>query len=424
MDHLKRGALYAIHKKGDDQMIFEVRMPRLDEDMTEGTVNLWIKRVGDSIKKGEPIVEIETEKVNYHIEALGSGILRLILAQEKEVVPINTIIGIIAGSDEDISTYKRTESKKADKNNQTVDVSSSETNGASTVVSGGKRQIISPVARKIATEKGLDISKINGSGPGGRITKEDVLNFVPKERELSALVGKRSVRQIVPLSGVRKTISDRLSASWHNSPRAENFMSVDVTELSNIRKKKKTVWAEKYGRCPSVNDMIIAAAAGSLRKHPMMNASLQKGNIEIYEDINISIAVALEEGLITPVVCKADTRDVFDIARETRRLAKLVREGEHSSQILTGSTFTITNLGMFDVDFFIPIINPPESAILAVGKIEKKPVVIQNGITIRAMMMLCLAYDHRVIDGVLAAVFLQSIKHALEAPLQLIPENL
>jgi len=134
--------------------------------------------------------------------------------------------------------------------------------------------------------------------------------------------------------------------------------------------------------------------------------------------------VALEEGLITPVVCKADTRDVFDIARETRRLAKLVREGEHSSQILTGSTFTITNLGMFDVDFFIPIINPPESAILAVGKIEKKPVVIQNGITIRAMMMLCLAYDHRVIDGVLAAVFLQSIKHALEAPLQLIPENL
>ena len=181
--------------------------------------------------------------------------------------------------------------------------------------------------------------------------------------------------------------------------------------------------SKKHGIRPSVNDVIIAAAAVALRAYPIVNSSLQGGQIEVYEDINISIAVAYEKGLITPVLRRADARDVFDIARESRRLAETVRKGEHTSEIIADSTFTITNLGMFDVEFFVPIINPPESAILAVGKVEKKPVVINDAIAIRSMMRLCLAYDHRVLDGVVAARFLQSVKGVLENPVAVIPEE-
>ena len=391
-------------------MISEVRMPRLDEDMIEGTINDWIKREGDFVNKGEPIVEIETQKVNYQVEAPGSGVLRLILAQKEENVPINTIIAVIADLDEDIGSYR-----KQSPSSPVLDTSR--------IPSAETRSLISPIARKLAHEKGLDISKIQGTGPGGRITKEDVLNYKPQEEYHAASATKKQIRQNLPFSGVRKTMATRLLESWHNSPRAENYMRVDVTELARIREKNKEDWEKRYGVRPSVNDFIIAAAAIALREHRIVNSALLEGKIEIYEDINISIAVAYEKGLITPVLRKADGRDLFDIARESRRLTELVRRGEHSSQILSDSTFTITNLGMFDVEFFVPIVNPPESAILAVGKIEKEPVVIHDAIAIRSMMRLCLAYDHRVLDGVMAARFLQSVKRVLENPIEVMPKD-
>lgn len=405
-------------------MIWEVRMPRLDEDMEEGTINRWIKQEGDFVNKGEPIVEIETQKVNYQIEAPGSGVLRLILMQKDEVVPINQIIAVIADAEEELSSYRETSPQKAEKAALVAEASASKAPDPSSVVSAETRGSISPIARKLAAEKGLDISKIQGTGPGGRITKEDVLNFKPQETSLAVPVTKRQIRQTLPFSGVRKTIATRLSESWHNSPRAENFMSVDVTELSRIREKNKMAWEKKHGIRPSVNDAIIAAAAIALRAYPIVNSALREGKIEIYEDINISIAVAYEKGLITPVVRRADVRNIFDIARESRRLAEMVRKGEHSSQTIAESTFTITNLGMYDVDFLVPIINPPESAILAVGKVEKKPVVINDAIAIRSMMRLCLAYDHRVLDGVVAAQFLLSIKGVLENPVAVMPEDM
>jgi pyruvate dehydrogenase E2 component (dihydrolipoamide acetyltransferase) len=405
-------------------MISEVRMPRLDEDMIEGTINHWIKCEGDFVNKSEPLVEIETQKVNYLIEAPGSGILRLILFQKEEIVPINTIIAVIAEPDEDISHYRKLLPKEDEKGAPVASASTSTAPDASIVASVETKSIISPIARKLAGEKGLDIAKIQGTGPGGRITKDDVLNYKPQEEYHTAPMTKRQIRQTLPFSGVRKTTATRLSESWHNSPRAENYMSVDVTELSMIREKNKEGWEKRYGVRPSVNDAIIAAAAIALREHPIVNSALHEGKIEIYEDINISIAVACEKGLITPVLRKADIRDIFDIARESRRLAELVRKGEHSSQIIADSTFTITNLGMYNIEFFVPIINPPESAILAVGKIEKKPVVINDAIAIRSMMRLCLAYDHRVLDGVIAARFLQSIKRVLENPAELAPKDI
>ena len=392
-------------------MISEVRMPRLDEDMIEGTINYWIKREGDFVNKGEPIVEIETQKVNYQVEAPGSGVLRLILTQKEEIVPINTIMAVIADPEEDISSYRKQSpiSPVPDK---------------SGIPSAEIRSLISPIARKLADERGLDISKIQGTGPGGRITKDDVLNYKPREESHAASATKKQIRQTLPFSGVRKTMATRLLESWHNSPRAENYMRVDVTDLVRLREKNQEGWEKRSEVRPSVNDFIIAAAAIALREHRIVNSALLEGKIEIYEDINISIAVAYEKGLITPVLRKADGRDLFDIARESRRLTELVRKGEHSSQILSDSTFTITNLGMFDVEFFVPITNPPESAILAVGKVEKEPVVINDAIAIRSMMRLCLAYDHRVLDGVMAARFLQSVKRVLENPIEVMPKDI
>ncbi|MBW2147091.1 MAG: 2-oxo acid dehydrogenase subunit E2 [Deltaproteobacteria bacterium] len=406
-------------------MIWEVRMPRLDDAMKEGTILRWIKHEGEPVQKGEPIVEIETQKVNYEIEAPGTGILRLIVEREEELVPINAIIGVIAESDEDISAYRdMVKEKRKEDEPEARGVSASPAPGTPAAAPEEKKRIlITPIARKLAGERGLDISRIRGTGPGGRITKEDVLHFRPSERAFPEEEPKHGIRRTLPFSGMRKTIADRMLESWRSAPRAEHFMSADVTELVRIRDNNKEAWERKHGVRPSVNDVVLAAAAKALRAFPMVNASLRDGRIEVDEDINISVAVALERGLITPVLRRADARDIFAVARETRRLAELVRKGEHSPEILADSTFTITNLGMFDVEFFVPIINPPESAILAVGKIEKKPVVINDAIAIRSMMRLCLAYDHRLLDGVVAARFLQSIKHELENPASLMPEG-
>lgn len=406
-------------------MIHEVKMPRLDEDMEEGTVTRWLKKEGDSVQKGEPLVEIETQKVNYEVEAPASGVLRIILVQEGEVVPINAVLAILAEPEEDVSAYQEMIKARGKKVEAAIHPVAASTGPGVPMATPGEedRILISPLAKKLARERGLDISQIRGTGPEGRITKEDILNFQPSQQDLPPLGTQRRIRQVLPLAGMRKTIADRLLESWRTSPRAELFMTADVTEFVRIHNKCGEAWEWKHGIRPSVNDVVIAATARALRAFPMVNVSLRDGQIELYEDINISVAVALERGLIAPVLRRADERDIFDIARETHRLTELVRQGKHSAETLAGSTFTVTNLGMFEVEFFVPIINPPESAILAVGKMEKKPVVIQDAITIRSMMRLCLAYDHRLLDGAVGARFLQAIKHALENPRLLIPEE-
>jgi pyruvate dehydrogenase E2 component (dihydrolipoamide acetyltransferase) len=396
-------------------MICELKMPRLDEDMFEGTVTRWLKKEGDSVQKGEPVVEIETQKVNFEVEAPGSGILRIILAQEGDLLPINSVMAVIAEPEEDISSYQKLLREKK----ETSLVSKAEPAPISPVQTDSFQEMgripISPVAKKIALERGLNITQIQGTGPGGRITKEDILHFQPDKIKPSTRP-RPQIRQVLPLSGTRKTIADRLTTSWQSSPRAEHFITVDITEFVNMREEAGETWERKHGVKPSVNDLVIAAAAKALRAFPTVNAALQNGRIEIYEDVNVSVAVALEKGLITPVIRQADTRDVFAIAREAQRLVDLVRKGEHSRDTLSGSTFTVTNLGMFDVDFFVPVINPPESAILSVGKIERKPLVIEETIAIRSVMCLCLAFDHRVLDGAIVARFLQNIKRTLENP--------
>ena len=225
---------------------------------------------------------------------------------------------------------------------------------------------------------------------------------------------RRQILEVLPLSGIRKTIADRMTESWRQAPRAENYLSADVSRFVEMRSLLGKEWEDRQGIQPTFNELVVAVTARALRAFPQVNSSLQDGRIEIYKDIHISIAVALEDGLIAPVVRKADQKNVFAIARETRRLTDLVRRGMHTLDALSGSTFTITNLGMFGIEFFVPVLNPPESAILAVGAIEKRPIVIQEAIAIRSMVRLCLAYDHRVLDGALAARFLLQIKKGLE----------
>ncbi len=407
-------------------MITEVRMPRIDDSMTEGTVTRWLKNVGESIQTGEPVLEIETSKVTYEIEAPGNGLLRLILVLEGNSIPINELLGIIADEADDISRYEAAVGKAAT-SGPTVEEkplqSSPQPAPLETAEKHTGRIRITPYARKLAAERGLELCKIRGTGPRGRITKDDVLRFdeqtEPRTPVQSEIDGRRSIREILPLSGMRKTIAERMSEGA-TRPTAQNFITVDVTDLVQLREHNKGIWEKEQGVRVSVTHFILAAAARALRAHPLINSSLQGDQIEIYYDINISVAVALEKGLITPVLTQADARDLFNIAREAQRLTALVRQGRFSADILANSTFTVTNLGMFDIDFFVPILNPPESAILAIGKIDKKPVIIQDAIAIRSVMIMCLTYDHRLIDGALAARFLQHIKKALETPVTMI----
>ncbi len=398
-------------------MVVEVRMPRLEEDMEEGTINGWLRSEGESVAAGDPLLEIETSKVNLEIESPASGILRRILAKKGELVPINTVIAVIADATEDLGAYSGGEKDVAAPKGGAKESREPEPDAPRPAADALRDRVpVSPIARKLAAERSLDLSLVAGTGPGGRITRDDVLNFRPAA---SGEPTGRRVRERLPFTGMRRSIGNRMSESWRTIPRAENHVAVDVTQLVKLRETMKEVWEERHGVRPSVNDFIVAAAARALRQHPLLNSTLNEadGTVDLYEDINISIAVAAETGLVTPVVRNADRRDLFDIARESRRLAELVRLGRHSSQALADSTFTITNLGMFGIDFFVPVVNPPEAAILAVGKIDRKPVVIGDGIAIRSMLNLCVAYDHRIVDGVVAARFLQSAREWLEAPM-------
>jgi pyruvate dehydrogenase E2 component (dihydrolipoamide acetyltransferase) len=401
-------------------MIWVLRMPRFDEDMLEGTVTHWLKKEGDLVQEGQAIVEIETQKVNSEVTSPGSGVLRVILAGDGKLVPVNDPIGVVADPLDDITAYLPNET-----------VQDGEEGGGTTVPepvlqapapSSPTRVLISPIAKRLAEEKGLDICLIRGTGPEGRITKEDVLNYKPVSAQLSSISTTPKVKELISLSGMRKTIADRLTRSWQASPRAEHFMSADVSELVCLREQYKEPWEREYNVRVTVNHFVIVSVAQALRAFPVINSALTDGKIEVYADVNISVAVALENGLVTPVVKQADSRSIFEIASELKRLEDLVRSGEHSRNTLAGSTFTVTNLGMFGVEFFVPVLNPPESAILAVGKIEKRPAVVNDSIAVRSIMTLCLAYDHRVLDGAVAARFLQHVTRGLEHPKSLLPK--
>jgi pyruvate dehydrogenase E2 component (dihydrolipoamide acetyltransferase) len=364
------------------ELVTKVLMPRLSLTMKEGTVVQWFKKEGETVNKGEPLVEVLTEKVTYDIEAPESGILRKILALEGVDVPVAEVLGVITAPDEQITEEitAPTPEKEVEKIEECI--------------------LASPAAKRLAKEYGIDLAQVKGSGPEGRIVEEDVKKFAEESK-----IGPR-VREIIPLAGIRKTAAERVTLSAKTAPHSTITMEVDMTNAARLREEKQV----------SYTDILVKSVAKALAEHRIVNSTLSGERIKIFEDINIGVAVATEKGLVVPVIHNANKKSLKEVATALNALVEKARASKLSKEELTGGTFTITNLGMFGVEIFTPIINPPETAILGVGKVVEKPVVVNKEIAVKPMMYLSLSYDHRVIDGAPAAQFLQKVKQYLENP--------
>jgi pyruvate dehydrogenase E2 component (dihydrolipoamide acetyltransferase) len=285
---------------------------------------------------------------------------------------------------------------------------------------------ISPIARKLAEEYGVDPAVINGTGPGGRITKDDVLQVVQGARatpaaSVPATVAPAAatvlgVAQTIPLRGIRGRVAERMFESWNTIPRVTEVMQVDMSATVAFREAMLGQWEQQYGLRVSLNDMITKAVAVALSRHPRLNATLVDREVHVHDQINIGVAVNLDEGLIVPVVRNADQKDLGQIGRESRALAEKARAGRLQLDDLSEGTFTLTNLGTTGIDLFTPIINPPQVAILGVGMMQRRPVVVGDALAIRPSAYLCLVFDHRALDGVPAASFLQELQQLFAKP--------
>ncbi|MDH7595055.1 MAG: dihydrolipoamide acetyltransferase family protein [Candidatus Bathyarchaeia archaeon] len=374
----------------------KVVMPRLSLTMKEGSVIKWFKKEGDPISKGEPLVEVLSEKVTFDVEAPESGIVRKILVEEGMDAPVNATLAIIATPDEEISTIEAPSTPILEETKETTVAEAK----PETIESIEQRVPASPAAKRLAREHGIDLTQIKGSGSEGRISEEDVRRFIEETHRSTP-----RVKEIIPLTGIKKTTAERVSRSMKTAPHSAVVMEVDMANVAKVKEEKQVSYTE----------LLVKAVALALRKHPFLNSTLTEDEkIRVYEDINIGVAVATEQGLIVPVIHNADQKTVTEIASELKELATKAREGKLTKEDVTGGTFTITNLGMYGVDLFTPIINPPEAAILGVGRVVNKPVVEGKEIVVKPIMILSLSYDHRIVDGAPAAQFLQEIKKILE----------
>ncbi|MDI3481599.1 MAG: hypothetical protein PWQ97_1254 [Tepidanaerobacteraceae bacterium] len=434
-----------------------VTMPKLGTTMEEGTIIKWLKKEGEPIQKGEPYVEIQTDKVNLEDEAPESGIMRKILVSEGAVVPVGKEIAIIAGADEVLPEIGEEKTKEAERQASQIKSGEETKEQPKEMEAFEGRVKASPAAKRVARENDVDLSKVTPSGPDGRITEKDVMEFIkshkikatpvamkiaveqgisletiqkaPGERITKQdLVPKESektfpaaeTQKVIPVTGMRKIIAERMTKSKGTAPHIYLTLEVDMTKVIELREKLLPAIQARYSCKLSYNDILIKASAVAIKQNPIVNSSFLGDEIIIKQDINIGLAVALDDGLIVPVVRCADKKGIGEISKETTQLIEKARSGKLMPDEYQGGTFTITNLGMYDIENFKAIINQPESAILAVGKIMKKPVVIGDQIVIRPMMNLTLSCDHRVIDGAQGARFLQTLKQILEEPLEML----
>jgi pyruvate dehydrogenase E2 component (dihydrolipoamide acetyltransferase) len=401
-------------------MVTEVVMPKMGYDMTEGTIVRWRKQEGDEVKRGDIIAEVETSKVTVEVEAYSSGILRKILVPEGRTVPVGEVVAIIADRDEPIPGVAE---KAAPRERAPQAVKEAPTPvGAE---EEAPRIPASPIARRMAREQGLDLRQVTGTGPGGRIIKEDIEAFLtkrPAEAPRPAPAPVAAAPHEIPyeereLSRLRQTIARRMAESKRVAPHFYVTSEIDMTEALKLRQGLNAIGE---GAKISVTDMLVKAAAKTLQEFPEVNASFAEGKIRVYRRINIGIAVALDQGLVTPVLPDCDKKPLIQIAREAKELVERARTGRMRPEDLTPGTFTISNLGMFDVDEFVAVINPPEAAVLAVGSVIPRPVVVGGEVRVADRMRVTLSADHRVIDGAVAARFLQRYKVFLEQPLHLV----
>lgn len=375
-------------------MGFKVAMPKFTETMEEGTIKKWYKKEGERVKKGEPLVQIIGEKLIYDMEAPASGKLLKIFRGEDSNVPVGEPIAFIGEEGEAVPVPKAVEEVPALR----VTVEKMEMPAKPLIKA-------SPLARKLAKKYGVDLTQVTGTGPGGRIIEADVRRFV----EARSAIAETEVKEILPLVGVRKTVADRMTLS-STIPRITLMVEVDASEMLKLQK-----YYEAFENAEvSLTHIIVKAVAKALEKHPIMNSTLEGDKIKVLKNVNVGIAVATEMGLIVPVVKNADKLSLKEIAKEARELVAKAKAGTLTKAEVSGGTFTVTNLGMYGVDAFTPLINPPECAILGVGRVAEKPVVVDGKIEVRPTMTLSLSFDHRIVDGAPAALFLQTLKGILE----------
>jgi pyruvate dehydrogenase E2 component (dihydrolipoamide acetyltransferase) len=412
-----------------------ITMPKMSDTMMEGTISTWLKKVGDVIKSGEIIAEVETDKATMELESYEDGTLLYIGVEAGDSVPVDGVIAVIGEKGSDFETLLKAHESEGDSEEEAPEsapeVSKSEEpkqaaqNTAPTTVansSTGDRIKASPLAKKMAEDKGFDISQVNGSGEGGRIVKRDVENFVPAAAApvqsgvpTAPVVGQESFTE-EKVSQMRKVIAKRLAESKFGAPHFYLTMEINMDKAIEARKSMNEIAPVKI----SFNDLVIKASAAALRQHPKVNSSWLGDKIRYNDHIHIGMAVAVEEGLLVPVIRFADSLSLSQISNQAKSLGGKAKNKELQPKDWEGNTFTISNLGMFGIDEFTAIINPPDACILAVGGIKETVIVKEGKMQIGNIMKVTLSCDHRVVDGAIGSAFLLTLKSLLEDPVRIL----
>ncbi len=407
-------------------MAKEVIMPKLGLTMEEGVINKWFVQEGQKVERGDPLFEVATDKVNMEVESPASGVVLKILYPEGATVPITEVVAYIGQEGEAVpARAPQKEEREIPKGEITKEEAVAEEKRGLEE----ERVKASPLARRLAKEYNLDLSQIAGTGPGGRIVKEDVeraLEALRKKEKEKVLVAegveveeKLAKGKAVPLSRMRRIIAERMTESFTTKPHFFIFQEVLAEGLVQMRERILPLVERETGLRVSYTDILVKMVAKALERYPLLNASLVGEEIVFHEDVNIGVAVALEDGLIVPVVKEVQKKSIAQIVQELHDLVERAKAGKLTPEEISGGTFTISNLGMFGVDAFTAIINPPESAILACGAVKKRPMFDGKEIVPLSVVELTLSCDHRVIDGAQAAQFMQFLKTLLEEPFAL-----
>jgi pyruvate dehydrogenase E2 component (dihydrolipoamide acetyltransferase) len=380
----------------------EVLMPRLDPGMQTGKIVEWLKKEGEKVQKGQQIVLIEGEKTTFEVEAPETGTLSKLLASVGDDVQVSQPIAIIR-EPPTVSTITQAEEPKSQPSTM-VTASLAEP-------APGDRAVASPAARRLAQEAGIDLSQVRGTGPGGRISREDVVAAVNQQKAVQPTVPVSKTRQPqvmkkMKLEGIRKTAAERLSFSERNTVPVTLTIEADASKLVKLKDTEHV----------SFNSFVVKAVAKALEVYPMMNSSIEGDEITTYSDVNVCVAINTDQGLVAPTIVNANRKSLKEINDEVSLLAEKAKSNRLAIEELTGGTFTITNLGVYDIESFAPIINPPQCGILGLGRVAYKPYASGDQITTRPLTVLTLVFDHRIIDGLPAAKFLQAVKRNLEDP--------
>ncbi|HXL01526.1 MAG TPA: dihydrolipoamide acetyltransferase family protein [Candidatus Atribacteria bacterium] len=401
-------------------MAKKVIMPKLGLTMEEGVINKWLVKEGDRVSRGDVLFEVATDKVNMEVESPAEGVVLKILYPEGATVPITETVAYIGKEGEAIPEEETEKLEEKIETKEEVKVEEKREEAPLTLET--ERVRVSPLARRLAEEHGIDLSQIRGSGPGGRIVKEDIEKAI-EEKEKKLIIEEVKApreKEHIPLSRMRKIIAQRLTESYQSTPHFFLHQEIYAEELVKMREKILPRVEKETGLRVSYTDILVKMVAKALEKFPLFRAHLVGEEIEISPEVNVGVAVALEEGLVVPVVKRANQKGISQITQEINTLAQKAKSNQLTPEEISGGVFTVSNLGMWGVDSFTAIINPPEAAILACGAIRKKPFFNGEEIVPAYLWELSLSCDHRLIDGALAAQFMQFLKNLLEEPFTLI----